>query len=366
MTVGVGIVGLSARNGWAFRSHLPALRQLDGFAVRALSASSVETAREAALKYGVERSYGTAEELADDDGVDLVVACIRVPAHREVVRAALAAGKMVLSEWPLGNGAAEAEELAAEADARGLRTFVGLQARAAPVVRHLRDLVAGGYVGEVLSTTVVASGGNWGSAFPEGAGYLMYRANGATMTTIPFGHLLDALVMVLGDVADATATEATRHHTVVDPGTGEAHHPDIADHLVVGGTLESGAVMSVHYRGGSSRGTNFHWEINGTDGDLVVSGDMGHIQMGQFRIAGARGEETRLRELVLPERLFEPALQELRGTSAYNVGAAYAQVARDLASGGRETPDFAHAARHQRLLDRIERTTHRRGEPDVR
>ncbi|OAH10468.1 Gfo/Idh/MocA family protein [Streptomyces jeddahensis] len=357
--IGVGIVGLSARRGWASRAHLPALQRLDGFELRALSASSPESARQAAEKYAVARSYGTADELAAADEVDLVVVTVKVPNHREIIQSALAAGKAVLSEWPLGNGLAEAEELAATAAERGLRTFTGLQARSAPAVRYLRDLVADGYVGEVLSTSVVASGGSWGALFPEGGAYLLDRANGATMLTIPFGHTLDGLTMVLGNVEEVTTVTATRHREVQDPQTGRVFRPNVADQVVLGGVLSSGAVVSVHYRGGLSRGTNFHWEINGTDGDLVVTGDTGHLQMGEFSIDGAHGSDAKLSRLAVPERYFDPALNELRGTPAYNVGAAYAQIQRDLTDGSSDVPDFAHAARHHRLLDRIERAAER-------
>ena len=58
-------------------------------------------------------TFGTAEELARRDEVDLVVVSVKVPHHRKVVTTALQAGKMVLCEWPLGNGLAEAKELAA-------------------------------------------------------------------------------------------------------------------------------------------------------------------------------------------------------------------------------------------------------------
>ncbi|MFI6878665.1 Gfo/Idh/MocA family protein [Streptomyces sp. NPDC050400] len=357
--VGVGIVGLSARRGWASSAHLPALRGLKDFEVRALSASSAESARQSAEKHGVAHHFGTAAELAASDAVDLVVVTVKVPDHLEIVRAALAAGKAVLSEWPLGTGPAEAEELASLAAAHRLRTFTGLQARSAPVVRHLRDLVADGYVGEVLSTTLVADGRGWGAAFPEGGAYLLDSRSGANLLTIPFGHTLDALTMVLGDLDEVGAVTATRRRAIEDPQTGLVHRPDVPDQVVVGGVLSSGAVASVHYRGGRSRGTGFRWEINGTDGDLVVTGDHGHLQMGEYAVTGAHGADTALGPLPVPEHYFEPELRELRGTTAYNVGAAYAQIRRDLTDGTSLVPDFAHAARHHRLLDRIERAARR-------
>ncbi len=39
------------------------------------------------------------------------------------------------------------------------RGFVGLHGRSTPAIAYLRDLIAEGYVGEVLSTRVIASGG---------------------------------------------------------------------------------------------------------------------------------------------------------------------------------------------------------------
>jgi predicted dehydrogenase len=357
--IGVGIVGLSARRGWALRAHLPALRHLQGFELRALTASTAESARQAAEKLDVPRSFATADELAAADDVDLVVVTVKVPHHRQAIQAALAAGKAVLCEWPLANGPDEARELATAATERGLRTFTGLQARSAPTVRYLRDLIAGGEIGEVISTSLIASGGNWGPAFPESGAYILDRANGATMLTIPFGHTLDAMTMVLGNVEKVAAVTATRHREVTDPQTGRIYRPDTADQVVFGGVLSSGAVASIHYRGGTSRATNFHWEINGTNGDLIITGDTGHLQMGEFSIHRAKESDTNPSRLAVPETYFDPALRELRGTPAYNVAATYIQIRRDLTDGTHHVPDFTHATKHHQLLHHIERAAER-------
>jgi predicted dehydrogenase len=42
--IGVGIIGLGATRGWAGLAHVPALAALEGFELRALSASSSESA----------------------------------------------------------------------------------------------------------------------------------------------------------------------------------------------------------------------------------------------------------------------------------------------------------------------------------
>ncbi|MFI8518811.1 Gfo/Idh/MocA family oxidoreductase [Streptomyces sp. NPDC085481] len=350
--LGVGVVGLSANGGWGSRGHLPALQAVEGFELRGLTASTPEAAARSAEKHGVPLAFTDPAELAAHDDIDLVVVAVRVPRHRELIVPALEAGKAVFSEWPLAVDLAEAEELAALAARLGARTAVGLQARSAPGVRYVRDLIADGYVGEVLSTTLVGSGGGWGPVVGAGGAYTTDRANGASLMTIPFGHTLDALTMCLSGFASLGATTATRRPRVRVAETGEFLTMTAEDQIAVSGELENGAVASLHYRGGSSRGTNLLWEINGTEGDLVITGGSGHLQFGQFEIAGARGGDSTLSVLPVPERY-----RNLPGVSgpAEAVAHAYAQLRTDIEDGTRVVPDFAHAVEHHQLLDRIAR-----------
>ncbi len=259
---------------------MPALRALrgyrQGYELRALAASSAEKAAAAAQAYDVPLAFGTPAELAACEEVDLVVVSVRLPHHGELVRAALEAGQAVLCEWPLGRDLAEAQALAAGADARGLFTAVGLQARCAPAIRYVTDLVAQGYAGEILSATLVGSGGSWGATIPSAAArYLASPADGATMLSIPFGHTIDAVAAALGEPAVQHATLATRRPMVLDADRGEMVPMTAADQIAVTATLPAGAVLSAHYRGGLSRATNLRWEINGTEGDLVMQAPRG-------------------------------------------------------------------------------------------
>lgn len=357
--VRVGIIGLSASGGWAARAHVPALRALrgyrQGFELRALAASSPEKAAAAAQAYDVPLAFGTPGELAACDEVDLVVVSVRLPHHGELVRAALDAGKPVLCEWPLGRDLAEAQDLAAAARARGLLTAVGLQARSAPAVRYVADLIAQGYAGEVLSATLVGSGGSWGATIPAaGARYLADPAAGATMLTIPFGHTVDGLALALGEPAVQHATLATRRPLVLDADSGDMVPMTAADQIAVTAALPGGAVLSAHYRGGISRGTNLRWEINGTEGDLVIEAPRGHLQMALPAVLGGHGPDRELSPLEVPASYHRvPALDGDRAGPAYNVAHAYAQLLDDLASGPALVPDFDHAARRHQMLQSI-------------
>jgi predicted dehydrogenase len=108
----VGIVGLSAERGWATTAHIPALRALsDVFELTGVADTSLTSGQAAAAAFDIPRAFENVAELVASPDIDVVVVTVKVPYHREVVAAALAAGKNVYCEWPLGNGIAEATEL---------------------------------------------------------------------------------------------------------------------------------------------------------------------------------------------------------------------------------------------------------------
>src|SRR5438067_12898214 len=154
-TLGVGIIGVSPVRGWAATAHIPALRALPNYEIRALSAHSAESARAAGEAFGVSAVFSGHEQLVTRPDIDVVAVTVKVPRHRQLVSAALAAGKAVYCEWPLGRDLDDARAMAALAAGQGVRTAVGLQARQAPTIGFIQELVNDGYVGEVLSTTVV-------------------------------------------------------------------------------------------------------------------------------------------------------------------------------------------------------------------
>src|SRR5439155_18275837 len=120
----------------------------------ALSTTRRDSADAAAKRFGVPAAFDNHQELVNNPNVDVVAVTVKVPYHLQLASAALEAGKAVYCEWPLGNGLKEAETLAALAQEKGVLAVAGLQARSAPAVAYVRDLIEQGYVGEVLSTTL--------------------------------------------------------------------------------------------------------------------------------------------------------------------------------------------------------------------
>src|SRR5436190_4395773 len=281
----VGIIGANPDRGWAAQAHIPALRSLPGdYEITALSTSRRESVDAASKLFGVPAAFDNHQELVNSPAVDVVAVTVKVPYHLELATAALEAGKAVYCEWPLGNGLKEAETLAALAKKQRVLAVAGLQARSAPAVVYVRDLVEQGYVGEVLSTTLVGSGMGWGPTVEPFNAYLNDKKNGATLLSIALGHAADALCHCLGEVRELAATMTVRRKTFTIAGTAERKTMTADDQVCVTGLLEGGAAFSIHYRGGVSRGMNLLWEINGTGGDLQLTAGGGQAQIVEMTV----------------------------------------------------------------------------------
>jgi predicted dehydrogenase len=352
--IGVGIIGVQPGRSFSAIAHIPALKALPQFEIVAISTTNLERAQAAAREYEIPNAYGDAAALVRHPDVDLVAVTVKVPHHLELVSAAIEAGKAVYCEWPLGNGLAEAEKMADLVKRKKAYAAIGLQARSAPAVNYVRDLVAQDYVGEVLSTTLIGTGLNWGPFMDAPNAYTADRKNGATLLTIPLGHSVDALCYALGEVTEVVAEAAVRRATVTSVETGAAIPMTTEDQIVVGGRLKGGAVIAVHYRGGMPRGTGLLWEINGTKGDLQLTAFGGHAQLFDLSLSGATGEEKALHPLEIPKQYrWVPSSVP---STAYNVAQAYVRVAADLRDGTQTCPGFEEAVVRHRMIAAIEKS----------
>lgn len=347
--IGVGIIGVHPDRGWASTAHVPALRDLEQFRLSAVSHTRMEIAKASAEKFGFDHAVSSTKELVNHPEVDLVVVTVRVPEHLGLVTAALEAGKSVFSEWPLGMNLRDAETMNALALEKGVSAMVGLQTRANPTIRHMRRLVSQGYVGEVLSATVIGSGITWGEEIEEAFRYTLDPSQGASMLHVPFAHTIDALIFALGeDFQTVSGTLVSRRPTIRMTESQEVVPFEVADQIAFTGKLANGALITSHFRGGLSRATNFHLEINGSKGDLLLTSPVGYVGLGGFRLMGAQDGET-LHSLSVPDD-FGADENVLTG----NVKKLYELFASDITSGTRQSPTFGDAVKLHRLIHAVE------------
>lgn len=345
----LGIVGLSAKGSWASRAHLGYLTSTSHYKIVALQNSSKASAEEATKKYDLKNvaTYGDIKDLVNDSNVNMVIVSVKVPEHFALAEPAILAKKDIFVEWPLGKTLAEAEYLAKIAHENGVKTLVGLQARQNPTIRKAKAMIDAGELGDILGTTMNASGMIFGPTAPaDFPVYALPVENGANLVTIPAGHAMDALCYVLGEFSSLQATLANNRPTIslVDADGKEVRKVEKSahDYMAVIGSLKKGGVASVVYQGGTSNtNKNFYWEINGTKGSLVMEGPVGHVQMFQPTlkfVSSEQGAELKAVEVTQAKDF------------TYNVGSAYDAFA---GKGDGHATTFEDAVVRHRMIEAI-------------
>jgi len=347
----------ASRQSWAAAAHLPALAHLDEFTVTAVATTRPDSAEAAAGAFGIRHAFASADELAAHPEVDLVVVSVKVPAHAAAIRAALAAGKHVYSEWPLGADLAEASALADAAAAAGVVHAVNLQAYHSPGARFVADLLAGGRIGPVESVSMTAAGDPLGgSRIPRSLAWSTAPAAGNNLLTVMAGHALAALERAVGPLADVSAVLANLHDRVVVAETGEFMANRVPGQLALHGRLGSGALLSLSIHGGSATTPNgFTITITGADGALTITpADPAHYPgWAEWRVR-LRGTDGTVAELPVPGR-FRLIPAGVPAGPAAQIAALYREIAQAITEGRTAHPGFDTAVHHHRTLAAIER-----------
>ncbi|MET9111666.1 Gfo/Idh/MocA family protein [Streptomyces zhihengii] len=346
----VGVVGAHAERGWGRGIHLPALSALaDDYEITAVAGTSRESAEAAAGAWGARHAFDDARALMEHPEVDLVTIAVQLPQRDGLVEAAVAAGKHVYSEWPLALDAPTAERFRDAAEKAGVRHAVGLQSRHHPAVRLLRDLVADGIVGEVLSTSLSYSLSTptvWSQRYAA----LFDHTKGVNHLAVVAGHSMDMYRYAVGDFTELSATLTTRIRSVTMEETGEELEVTSPDQIVVGGLLESGAASSVHFMTGGPHGDGFRIEVHGSAGRLVLRSTDDSLVGPEFVLTHAMGGRPPV-EIAVPAS-YLPLLPQAPAP-VRNVHQVYTDLARAIRTGEPHEPDFGTAARMHRVIDAV-------------
>ncbi len=129
---------------------IPAMQQGTHCDVAAIASRDPERAAAAALDGGIEKSFGSYEELLEAPDIDAVY--IPLPNHLHVPWAvkALDAGKHVLCEKPIGLSASEARKLAEAAETnRHLKVMEAFMYRHHPQWQRAKKIVDEGQIGDL-------------------------------------------------------------------------------------------------------------------------------------------------------------------------------------------------------------------------
>jgi D-xylose 1-dehydrogenase (NADP+, D-xylono-1,5-lactone-forming) len=117
--------------------------------VAAVASRDRSRAEQYAREHGIERAYGSYDELLADPELDAVYVSVPNALHVEWSIRALEAGKHVLCEKPLSRRPAEVERAFDAAERAGRVLMEGFMYRHHPQTRRLTELVDEGAVGEL-------------------------------------------------------------------------------------------------------------------------------------------------------------------------------------------------------------------------
>jgi predicted dehydrogenase len=345
----VGIVGADTKASWAKVSHVPAINGLPALKLAAVATRNEQSAWEAAEAFGADRWFSDPFAMIRDDRIDVITVTVKVPAHRELVLAALDVGKAVYCEAPLGRSVAETEEMAS---AVGLcHTAIGLQGRLNPAVRRAAQLLSSGKIGRPLNARIVSTTVGFGPELPSSYDYFNKTSSGANLLTINAGHTLDLVEAVLGPIIEVDARTEILWPAVKLTDIGEKSLRETADHVAVLGKTRSGAVFTADVHGGvAPENACSRFEIRGSEGCLSLTGHHPYgFQAGNLKLTSNIPFPT-------PD---EAAVSGGFMGAAINLGEVYAHLVRDVYAGTYTTPGFGHALHNARLIEAVRRAAER-------
>lgn len=358
MVIRVGMVGANPDYGWGSGVHRRVIERLPGFTLQGVCTTREESARKAAEQFGAPLWFTDHEALARHPDIDLVAICVKAPYHHAIAKAALNAGKHVYCEWPLATTVEDARELAALAEAKGVKAMIGLHLRGSPAMRQAARLVAEGYVGTLYGVTLHAR------IFGPIMRAMAMRAGGTTLLSIYGGHLIDALDHHFGPIKEMMMRSAIHLPPIDESGAAIAR--DAYDHLLFQGRLQDGALFQVDLAGVSMSGMGCSWRIDGSEGaPLLSTRDPGLPAVESLLLQGARGGAPFEPIAIAPELECAAIPAEPDRYSAYpgsfasrealsSIGNLYAQLGEAIRSDGPVEPDFRRAVAIQQWLGQLD------------
>jgi len=359
----IGLIG----TGFIGRSHAIALSAVGTVfdeiepPVLELVADVNETRAEVARRsLGFRRGTGDWRTLITDPAVDIVDVCTPNHLHREMVLAALAAGKHVYCEKPLALIAPEAAEMAAAADRAGVTHLVGFNFPCNPILQTVREMLSAGELGELIGFR----GRYLEDYLADPAIPFSWRCErrlaGPGALADLGSHLINLGHVLVGDLARLHASLHTVIRERIEPATKKprrVENEDVAYALVefangVPGSFEISRVAAGYKHGLAVR-------IFGTRGSLAYDQE----RFNELRVyrnedsAGRRGFRT---ILAGPEhtdyRPFCPAPGHGLGINDLKV-IETRNLLRAVATGERAQPDFHEGARVQYVMDMFEHSS---------
>lgn len=263
--VGVGFVGV----GVISDTYLENLNSFPDVRVVIVGDLDVDRAKAQAEKHGV-AEWGTTDDVLAHPDVDVVVNLTIPAAHVEISSRAIAAGKHVWTEKPLGLDREGTGELLRQAEAAGLRIGSAPDTLLGPGFQTAKRAIQSGVIGEPMfaSTTFQTIGPDlWHPSpaflFAEGAGPLLDMGP----------YYFSGLVSLFGPVARVAAVgrKKLEERTIqAGPNAGTVFPVEVPTTIQVLTAFEAGQQAASLLSFDSALERHGVFEVHGTEGSIVI------------------------------------------------------------------------------------------------
>lgn len=276
-------IGLIGPGNFAMRAVLPAIAMADGVDLTAVYGRREEAARDAVERYGGAHCKSV-EELCARRDVDAVFVVTPPAAHPDILRTIIAAGKPVICDKPVTLSSRELEQIVALAGQRGLPNAVNHEFRYDPGVTLVADLVRGGAIGRVHTSTYSLIG-----TFANDPNFTSQRywsfhhsaSEGGGLLPQVASHHLDLHLYVFGGLEPSggclskmIAERPTAPSTLGGPA-GPMKPVEVEDCAALAARLPSGGAASLTFTNVATSMPDLRWLIHGDKGSIAYRGKGG-------------------------------------------------------------------------------------------
>ncbi len=324
--------------GFGAQVHAPGFSRHRAFALAGVASGNAENAGRVAAEFSIPYATDDWKRMLNEVDADLVSIATPVDQHYSMARAALERGRHVLCEKPFAMNAAEARELAALADAKGLVNVVNHEFRHYPARAALTRKIQEGALGRIEHITIRDRIPGWARNPKRRLTWLTEKKRGGGYLGALGSHHIDQLILWGGRIRRAFCSLRTVAAESADgaPALAGITADDTFALLV---QFENGARGAVDLFGGAQvRGQSM--EVFGSADSMVV--------LDGYRLA--RPKEDGSHEAVpIPDDLAIEPTPEVSLLAPFLVKLEMLRAA--IQEGKQASPDFDDAAEIQKVLD---------------
>jgi len=266
--IGIGILG----GGYMGKAHAVAMAAVGAVfdtdlrpRLEMIGALSTESAEHYRAAYGFARATSNWVELVNDPRVGAVIIATPPSTHRAIAEAALALGKPVFCEKPMGASVGDARAMLAAAQASGAANMVGYNYIRTPASQFARDLIATGEIGTITWFRGEHCEDFYADPKAPASWRTQGQANGTMGDLAP--HMINAALALVGPIATLIADVETVHRE--RPGTNGVQAVTNDDQAQLMCRFACGAMGQMHFsRIATGRKMGYAYEITGTKGAI--------------------------------------------------------------------------------------------------